>query len=166
MASIRTMTEADWPQVAEIYREGIETGNATFETVVPMYDKWDAAHARECRIVACMGEKIIAGWAALSPVSSRHVYAGVAEVSVYVGEKCRRQNIGQMLLNALIETSEKRGYWMLQSSIFEGNAASVAVHHKCGFRTVGFRECIGRDKFGKWHNTLLLERRSARVGLG
>ena len=96
---------------------------------------------------------------------SRCVYVGVAEVSVYVGEKYRRQNIGQLLLNALIETSEKKGYWMLQSSVFEENVASVAIHLKCGFRTVGFRERIGRDKYGKWHNTLLLERRSTKAGL-
>jgi len=165
MVSIRTMTEVYWPQVAEIYREGIETGNATFETIVPMYDKWNATHVQECRIVAFIGEETIAGWAALSPVSSRCVYVGVAEVSVYVGEKYRRQNIGQLLLNALIETSEKKGYWMLQSSVFEENVASVAIHLKCGFRTVGFRERIGRDKYGKWHNTLLLERRSTKAGL-
>lgn len=165
MVSIRVMTEADWPQVAKIYREGIETGNATFETTVPTYEKWNAAHVQECRLVAVAEDGGVAGWAALSPVSSRCVYGGVAEVSIYVGEKYRGQNIGRLLLDALIEVSEKEEYWMLQSGIFEENIASVALHHRCGFRTVGFRERIGRDKNGKWRNTLLLERRSATVGL-
>ena len=164
MVSVREMTEADWPQVAKIYREGIATGNATFETTVPTYEKWNAAHVAECRLVAADGD-VVAGWTALSPVSSRCVYGGVAEVSVYVGEKYRGQNVGRLLLDALVEESEKQGYWMLQSGIFEENVASVVLHHRCGFRTVGFRERIGRDEHGRWRNTLLLERRSAKFGL-
>ena len=169
MISIRSMTEADWPQVAQIYQEGITTGIATFETAVPAYEKWNAVHAKSCRLVSISDGTVldgaVSGWAALSPVSSRRVYSGVAEVSVYVGGNYRGQHIGQILLDALIKESEKEGYWTLQSTILEENTVSIALHHKCGFRTVGFRERAARDKNGTWHNTLLLERRSAVVGL-
>jgi phosphinothricin acetyltransferase len=159
---MRAMDPEDWGAVAEIYRQGIETGNATLETEVPMFEKWDAAHKRDCRIVAVLDGEVV-GWAALSPVSGRRVYAGVAEVSVYVSEKHRGRHIGQTLLGALNEKSEKEGYWTLQSSITEENTSSVALHHKCGFRTVGVRERLGRDAQGKWRNILLLERRSDKV---
>lgn len=163
MTSIRPMTEADWPQVATIYGEGIKTGDATFETSVPTYREWDAAHLKECRLAAVADDGHLAGWAALSPVSSRCVYDGVAEVSVYVGRKYWRQNIGRLLLDTLVEESEREGYWTLQAGIFEENVASVALHHRCGFRTVGLRERIGCDGNGRWRNTLLLERRSRKV---
>jgi phosphinothricin acetyltransferase len=159
------MTEADWPQVVAIYREGIETGTATFEAAVPPYEAWDAAHVRTCRLVALIDAATLGGWAVLSPTSSRRAYRGVAEVSIYVGEKHRGQNVGRLLLEALVEASEKEGFWTLQSGVFEQNAASLALHIRCGFRLVGFRERIARDTSGTWRNTLLLERRSARVGL-
>jgi phosphinothricin acetyltransferase len=157
MISIRPMLAEDWTRVAEIYREGLRTGVATLEEEVPAFGKWDAAHAKNCRLV-CVVDGEVAGWAALAPVSARRVYAGVAEISVYVGEKFRGQKVGETLLKALCAESEKEGYWTLQSSVLEENAPSVALHHKCGFRTVGVRERIGRAR-GKWHNTLLMERR-------
>jgi phosphinothricin acetyltransferase len=157
------MNAEDWRAVAEIYRQGIETGNATLEAEVPTFERWDAAHTKDCRIVAVLDGAVV-GWAALSSVSGRRVYAGVAEVSVYVSEKHRGRQVGQTLLNALNEESEKEGYWTLQSSVAEENIPSVALHHKCGFRTVGVRERLGRDPRGKWRNILLLERRSGKVG--
>jgi phosphinothricin acetyltransferase len=160
---IRAMSAEDWRAVAEIYRQGIQTGNATLEAEVPTFEKWNAGHAQNCRIVAVL-EDVVVGWAALSPVSGRRVYAGVAEVSVYVSAQHRGQRIGQTLLDALNEESEKEGYWTLQSSITQENTPSVALHHKCGFRTVGVRERLGRDSRGKWRNILLLERRSGKAG--
>ncbi|MDR1979118.1 MAG: GNAT family N-acetyltransferase [Synergistaceae bacterium] len=162
--STRAMDTGDWQAVAEIYRQGIQTGDATLEAEVPAFEKWDAAHKKNCRIVAVL-DGVVVGWVALSPVSGRRVYVGVTEVSIYVSEEHRGEKVGQILLNALIEESEKEGYWTLQSSIAEENVPSVALHHKCGFRTVGVRERLGRDPEGKWRNLLLLERRSGKVGL-
>ena len=161
--SVRGMAPEDWPDVAEIYRQGILTGDATLEAVVSTHEAWDAAHAPRCRLVA-VADGETAGWAALSPVSARRVYAGVAEVSIYISEKHRGQKIGQKLLNVLIEESEKEGYWTLQSAISTDNHPSVTLHHKCGFRTVGVRERLGRDPKGRWRDVLLLERRSGKVG--
>jgi phosphinothricin acetyltransferase len=169
------MRAEDWPRVVEIYRQGLNTGVSTLEGEAPAFEAWDAAHDRRCRLVAVAdadettapngdGPGGIAGWAALTPVSKRRVYAGVAELSVYVAEECRGQKVGQVLLNALIEESEKEGFWTLQAAILEENAASLALHHRCGFRTVGVRERLGRDPRGKWRSIVLLERRSARVG--
>lgn len=162
--TLRKMQVDDWPRVAEIYQEGIETGNATFTSDVPIYQEWDASHLKDCRLVVVL-DGVVAGWAALSSVSSRCVYAGVAEVSVYVSEKQRGRKIGERLLTALIEESERAGYWSLRAGVFPENIASVALHHKCGFRTVGHFERTGRDRAGKWRDTLLLERRSPNVGL-
>jgi phosphinothricin acetyltransferase len=160
---LRELRAEDWPDVAEIYRQGMATGVATLETEVPSFEKWDGAHVKKCRIVA-VREGSVVGWIALSPVSGRRVYAGVAEVSIYVSERHRGQKLGETLLNAMITESEKEGFWTLQSGIHEKNAASVALHHRCGFRTVGIRERLGRDGEGQWCSILLLERRSARVG--
>jgi len=157
---LRELRAEDWPEVAEIYRQGMETGVATLETEVPSFEKWDGAHVKKCRIAA-VREGSVVGWVVLSPVSSRCVYAGVAEVSIYVSARHRGQKLGETLLNAIIEESEKEGYWTLQSSIHEKNDASVALHHRCGFRTVGIRERLGRDGKGRWCDILLLERRSA-----
>ncbi len=161
---IRAMTENDWPVVAEIYREGIATGKATFQTEIPAFGDWDAAHIEECRYVAVLDTKIV-GWVALSKVSSRCVYAGIAELSIYIAEDARKKGIGQKLLNTLIEESEKAGYWTLQSGIMEDNEASIKLHEKCGFRKVGYRERIGKDSSGKWRSTVLMEKRSSVVGL-
>ena len=165
-----------WPAVREIYREGIATGNATFETEVPDWEKWDNSHRSQCRLVALeprdeaiaeflipLDEVKVLGWAALSHVSNRSVYAGVAEVSVYVTASARGRGVGKALLQALVQQSELNGIWTLQAGIFPENAASVAVHRSCGFRNVGVRRRIG--KLGDtWRDVLLLERRSENVG--
>lgn len=162
--SIRPMNEQDWPDVAEIYRQGIATGKATFQSEIPKYRDWDASHLPIGRFVAVAGGKV-AGWAALSGVSGRCVYRGVAEVSIYIAEDSRKNGIGQKLLEYLIDQSEKAGIWMLQSGIMEDNPASIGLHGKCGFRKVGCRERIGRDINGRWRSTVLMERRSATVGI-
>ena len=161
--TITPMQAADWPQVSAIYNEGILTGNATFETSIPTWEKWDAGHLPSPRLVARAAETVL-GWAALSPVSSREVYAGVAEVSVYVGERFRGQAVGAALLAALIEQSEQLGIWTLQAAIFPENQASLALHQKFGFRVVGRRERIAQLD-GIWRDTVLLERRSRLVGI-
>ena len=158
---VRPMTNGDWPDVARIYQDGMDTNLATFQTVCPDWDAWDAAHLKECRLVIEQSGAV-AGWAALGSVSSRCVYAGVAELSIYIDASVRGKGAGKMLLSALIAASEAAGFWTLQSGILEGNTASVALHTICGFRMVGYRERIGRDRFGVWRNTLLMERRSAR----
>ena len=159
---IEKMLPGHWEQVRAIYAEGIATGHATFETEAPEWERWDASHMRDGRLVALEGF-VVAGFAALSPVSSRKVYAGVAEVSVYVGAQFRGRGVGHVLLEALIRESETSGVWTLQAGIFPENAASVALHKACGFREVGRRERIGKHK-GRWRDTVLLERRSKIVG--
>jgi len=159
---IGAMGPEDWDQVRSIYREGIATGHATFETDAPPREKWDAAHLREARLVARDGDAVI-GWAALSPVSSRCVYAGVAEVSVYVSAKARGRGIGRVLLLELIAASERQGIWTLQAGVFPENRASLELHRGCGFREVGRRERLGRLG-GLWRDVILLERRSPTVG--
>lgn len=145
-----------------IYGEGIATGDATFETTVPEWAAFDSGHLSACRWVAVEGESVL-GWAALSPVSSRCVYGGVAEVSVYVAHEAQGRGVGSRLLQALINTSESEGIWTLQAGIFPENVASVALHRKLGFREVGRRERLGRLQ-GRWRDVLLLERRSRKVG--
>lgn len=157
------MLPEHWAAVRHVYAEGIATGNATFETSVPDWSHWDAAHHRHCRLLARSGERIL-GWAALSPVSRRSIYAGVAEVSVYVADEARGSGIGRDLLKALIEHSEQQGLWTLQAGVFPENAASIALHKGCGFREVGVRHRIGQLS-GVWRDVLLLERRSPLVGL-
>ncbi len=160
---ILPMQPENWPAVREIYREGIATGNATFESELPDWEKWDNNHRQDCRLIARKEEQVL-GWAALSPVSGRRVYAGVAEVSVYVAVAARGTGVGKSLLQALIAESELHGLWTLQAGIFRENAASVALHKSCGFREVGVRQRIG--KLGEtWRDVLLLERRSATIGL-
>jgi phosphinothricin acetyltransferase len=160
--AIRPLQSDDWEAVSTIYQEGIESGLATFETAVPDWESWDAQHRPDCRLVAEIGETA-AGWAALAPVSNREAYAGVAEVTVYVGSTWQRQGVGAALLRELIEVSEQVGLWTLQAVMLPSNHASVTLHNKVGFRTVGRRERIGKLG-GKWHDTVLLERRSRRVG--
>jgi phosphinothricin acetyltransferase len=161
--SIEKMNAADWEQVSLIYGEGISTGHATFETAVPTWDKWDSGHLPEGRLVA-RADGVIVGWAALSPVSSRCVYAGVAEVSIYVGSAYRGHGIGRALLGALVALSEQSGIWTLQAGIFPENYSSLALHKKNGFREVGRRERLGMLN-GVWRDVILLERRSRVVGV-
>ena len=157
------MTERDWSAVREIYLRGIATGNATFEQSVPDYKEWDERHLATCRLIARWNEKVL-GWAALSRVSSRRVYAGVAEVTIYIAEEVRGRGIGRKLLGALVEASEQNGIWTLQAGILAENAVSIRLHQQAGFRTVGTREKIGHLD-GRWRDTVLMERRSAVVGV-
>lgn len=157
------MEKGDWPAVATIYSQGISSGFATFETEVPSFEEWDTAHLQSCRLVATAAAEIL-GWAAISPVSGRCVYGGVAELSVYVGNNARKQGVGQALMEALIQESEASGIWSLQAGIFPQNIASIALHKKMGFRYIGKRERIGQRE-GIWYDNLLFERRSQSVGI-
>ncbi|WP_286182826.1 GNAT family N-acetyltransferase [Bacillus sp. ISL-55] len=159
---IEKMHSDDWAAVRAIYLEGIATGHATFQKEAPSWEEWDLGHDAECRIVARL-EGDVTGWAALSPVSSRSVYAGVGEVSVYVSQKHNGKGIGSLLLKSLIELSEQSGFWTLQSSIFPENEGSIKLHKNQGFREMGRRERIGKMD-GVWRDTIILERRSRIVG--
>jgi L-amino acid N-acyltransferase YncA len=160
---IREMTTTDWPDVQRIYLDGIATGNATFETEAPTWEHWDQNHHRFARLVM-MARDEVAGWSALGPVSARRVYSGVAEVSVYIAASARGRGFGRQLLGQLIEQSERNGIWTLQAGIFPENKASIELHSRFGFREVGRRERIAKLN-GVWRDTVLLERRSAAVGL-
>lgn len=161
---IETMCADDWEEVRAIYLEGIATGHATFQKEAPSWEEWDLGHNAECRIVARLDGSVV-GWAAVSSVSSRSVYAGVGEVSVYVSQKYNGKGIGSLLLRSLIEKSEQSGFWTLQSSIFPENIGSLKLHINHGFREVGRRERIGKMD-GVWRDTILLERRSIIAGEG
>jgi L-amino acid N-acyltransferase YncA len=163
MVTIDTMLPTDWRQVKSIYEEGIKTGNATFEMSAPEWAVWDKGHLQEARIIAKENGDVL-GWAALSPVSGRCVYAGVAEVSVYITSAARGKGLGKQLLQKLVEESEANNLWTLQAGIFPENIASIKIHEDCGFRVIGKRERIGKMD-GVWRDTLLLERRSDKVGL-
>lgn len=157
------MRNDSWSEVARIYNEGIATKNATFELQSPTWEAWDIAHRRDCRLIARLNDKIV-GWAALSNVSSRCVYAGVAEVSVYVDSQYRKMRIGDKLLDSLIKASEKSWIWTLQAGIFPENIASIKLHQKHGFRIVGYKERIGKMD-NNWRDISNLERRSKVVGI-
>jgi L-amino acid N-acyltransferase YncA len=160
---VRATRSDDWPAIRNIYSEGIATGNATFETETPEWAKWDQGHLQDCRLVARDRQRIL-GWAALSPVSIRRVYWGVAEVSIYVAAEAQARGVGRMLLQSLVEQSERSGIWTLQAGIFPENVPSIALHKACGFREVGLRQKLGQR--GRiWRDVLLLERRSSRVGI-
>jgi L-amino acid N-acyltransferase YncA len=161
---IITLLVEHWPTVRAIYEEGIATGHATFQSEAPEWPDWDRGHLVHSRLVALTDAGEVAGWAALSPVSGRVVYAGVAEVSVYIRASERGRKAGLALLRALVEESERHGIWTLQAGIFPENIPSLKIHAHCGFREVGFRERIGAME-GVWRDTVLLERRSAVVGL-
>jgi phosphinothricin acetyltransferase len=160
---IDDMRPLDWEQVRWVYLEGIATGNATFETQAPTWEQWDAAHLPFARLVARAGEAVL-GWSALSPVSDRCCYAGVAEASLYVGAGRRGQGVGAALLEATIARAEANGIWTLQAGVFPENHASLALVKRCGFREVGRRERLGK-LHGVWRDVILLERRSRVVGV-
>lgn len=161
---IREMVRDDWDAVRTIYLEGITTGQATFETSAPSWAKWDSSHLPFARLIASSEpDGLTQGWAALCRVSARSVYAGVAEVSVYIAGDFRGQGLGRQLLLALIKESEKNGIWTLQASIFPENRASITLHQSCGFRIVGVRERIGK-MCNIWRDTVLMERRSELAG--
>ena len=159
---IEDMADSDWPAVEAIYQEGIETGDATFESGVPDWEQFDAKHLRDGRLAAKAGDHIV-GWIALSPVSGRCVYSGVAEVSIYIKASARGQGVGKALLAAAAERSERAGLWTLQAGIFPENVSSLALHRHCGFRLVGYRERLGQMN-GLWRDVILMERRSEVVG--
>ena len=158
------MTEAHWPAVKTIYEAGIATGNATFETQAPTWEAWDTAHLSHSRLVAVDAAGTVRGWAALSPVSSRCVYGGVAEISIYIAAEARGQGMGRQLRQALIADSAAHGIWTLQAGTFEENTASIGRHTQAGFRVIGHRERIGQHH-GVWRNTVQMERRSPTVGV-
>ena len=159
---VGAMVPADWPNVSAIYLEGIATGNATFETMAPNWEQWDRAHLPYGRLVARQG-RTIAGWAALSRISQRACYAGVAELTVYVASWARSHGVGSALMQAAIHASEQNGIWTLQGSIFPENVASLRLVESAGFRQVGRRQRIGK-LHGAWRDVVLVERRSPMVG--
>lgn len=160
--TIRTLRPADWPEVRDIYEEGIATGHATFETQAPAWEEWDAKHIQACRFVV-EDEGEVQGWAALWPASDRCVYGGVAEVSVYVSGAAQGKGVGSRLLRELVSASEEEGFWTLQAGIFPENKSSVRIHEKFGFRVIGHRERLGKMN-DTWRDVLLMERRSTTVG--
>ena len=159
---IDVMTDSDWPEVRRVYEEGLATGVGSFETEAPSWDQWNAARLSHSRLVA--REDGLVGWAALSPFSKRSCYAGVAEVGIYVAARARGRGIGRALLQALIESAERHGIWTLQGATIADNAASLALQSSCGFRVVGRRVRIAK-RDGQWHDTILTERRSDKVGM-
>ena len=161
--AVDSLTPDDWAEVRRIYAEGIATGNATLETEAPDWEAWNRAHRPDCRLAARSGGQLL-GWGALSPVSGRCAYGGVAEVSVYVSGEARGRGVGRALLSELVRLSEEAGIWTLQAGIFPENSASLSIHHRCGFRVVGVRQKLGRLR-GAWRDVALLERRSSRVGV-
>jgi phosphinothricin acetyltransferase len=162
--TIENMKESDWIGVSEVYLDGINTGIATFQNSIPTFQEWDNSHVKSCRLVAKSNEKVL-GFAALSPVSSRCVYSGVAEVSIYIGANHRGAGIGYALLDHLIKLSEENNYWTLQSGIIKENISSIELHKKCGFRVLGIREKPAKMDTGIWHDVVLMERRSKLVGI-
>ncbi|MDW3651597.1 MAG: N-acetyltransferase family protein [Bacteroidia bacterium] len=160
---LRKMTATDWPRVKDIYQKGLDLGYASFETEAPAWEKWDATHLTDCRYVAETSEGIL-GWIALSKVSAREVYKGVAEVSIYIDPAQSGRGLGKKLMEKVIEESEKRGFWTLQSGIFPQNTASIHLHEKMGFRKIGYREKVAK-RVGIWQDNVLMERRSKKVGL-
>lgn len=157
------MQPQHWSEVKKIYEEGIATGQATFQQSAPEWEEWNRNHLTVCRIVAKDKDTIL-GWAALTPVSGRPVYAGVAEVSVYIGSKARGKGLGKQLLEQLVGESEMQNIWTLQAGIFPENTPSIKIHKACGFRILGIREKIGKMN-GTWRDTILMERRSKKIGV-
>ena len=158
---LRNLRPSDWPEVASIFEAGIASGNATFETEAPTWEAWDASHLQAHRLVAVEGGRVV-GWAALSPVSERCCYSGVAENSIYIAPDAQGRGVGRLLLERLIADAEHAGIWTIQTGIFPENVASVQLHLRCGFRIVGTRERLGK-LHGAWRDVLLLERRSEEV---
>jgi phosphinothricin acetyltransferase len=161
MPTILTLTPAHWPAVRAIYADGIATRNATFETEVPDWATWDAGKLPGHRFVAADGDRVL-GWAAVAPTSSRPAYAGVVENSVYLAEAARGKGLGRLLMETLIDSTERAGIWTVQTGIFPENVASLALHRAVGFREVGIRERVGRVD-GRWRDVVFLERRSRVV---
>lgn len=168
VTTVRVMTAADWPRVEAIFAAGIQAGEATFETTTPSWEQFDAGKIPDARLVAAGAAGAVVGWAAASSVSSREVYRGVIEHSVYIHPDHHSEGIGRQLLAAFVAAAEDAGYWMIQSSIFLENTTSLRLHERAGFRVVGHRERIARSQLGphagEWRDTILIERRSTRNG--
>lgn len=156
---IRVMTASDWPAVARIFTQGIQSNTATFQRNCPTWDEWNTSHFDDCRLVA-EKDGFVIGWAALAPVSNIFAYHGVAEVGIFVGDTAHSRDIGFALLQMLCTVADNSKYWTLQSQIMQDNDAHIEMHKECGFRVVGYRERIGKDRNGSWRNTVLLERRN------
>jgi L-amino acid N-acyltransferase YncA len=165
--TIRPMTAEDWPAIERIYREGIATGNATFEANPPSWEEFDGEKVADPRLVGIEGDHLV-GWAAASRVSSRCVYEGVIEHSVYVSEDVRGEGVGAALLDAFLKAADARGIWTVQSGIFPENEPSLALHRKLGFREVGIRERVGKMTYGayvgQWRDVVMMEHRSDLIG--
>lgn len=160
---IRNFFQDDYAVVKSIYQQGIDTGHATFQQQAKDWAEWDESTLPECRLVAELNGEVV-GWAALSPVSTRCVYSGVAEISVYIATDHSGKGIGQLLLSTLVTCSEEAGFWTLTAGIFPENVASIAIHEKCGFRKLGVRHKLGKMK-GKWRDVVVMERRSSKMEL-
>jgi Sortase and related acyltransferases len=163
LISFKPMGAEHWPLIKEIYSDGLSTGDASFQQDIPDWEDWNKNHLLHSRILILIDQEIV-GWGALSPVSLRSVYRGVAEVSIYIGKSFRGKGLGFQLLKSLVKESEENEIWTLQSSIFPENLASICIHQKNGFRKLGYREKVGRMK-GIWRDTIIMERRSKVVGL-
>jgi phosphinothricin acetyltransferase len=167
VVTIRTMYDDDAAAVLAIYQQGIDTGHATFQDVAPDWQTWSNGHLSECRLVAELDGRV-AGWCALSAVSSRCVYRGVAEESIYIAAGARGRGVGKQLLQALVDASEQAGLWTLQTGIFPENRASITLHEQVGFRVLGIRERIGLMSYGPlagiWRDVAFMERRSSISG--
>lgn len=156
---IREMRDSDWDGIIDIYKQSLERGDVTFRTECPTYEEWDRGHIKECRFVYEFDGRII-GYTMIAPTSSRDSYRGVVEVSIFVDKNYTQKGIGTALLLKLMEEAEKEGYWTLYSAIFSVNEASINLHKKCGFRVIGTREKIAKDKFGNWQSTTIMEWRN------
>ncbi len=159
---IREMTKDDWPEVSEVYSFWLKNGNITFHKTCPSYDEWNKGHLNDCRFVAVSKGKAV-GFCVLSPTSQREVYKGVVELSIYIKKEFTGMKIGKMLIEKTIEESENKGYWTIFASAFSTNRQSINLLQKCGFRIIGYREKIGKDKYGRWQDTTYLERRSKKI---
>lgn len=156
------MKASDWEEMMAIYTQSLVKGNVTFQTECPTYEEWDKAHSKECRFVYEIDGKVV-GYTMIAPTSSRACYWGVVEVSIFVDENYLHQGIGTKMLKRLVEACYKKGYWTLYSAIFSVNEASIALHKKCGFRVIGTRENIAKDRFGKWQSTTIMELRNSNM---
>jgi L-amino acid N-acyltransferase YncA len=157
---VREMTKTDWENVKNIYIQALTEGLSTFQTECPSYDEWDRNHIKDLRLVASVNGTTV-GFCVLSETSKRKAYRGVVEVSIYIDKKYRNMGIGTQLLNKMCSMSEKYGYWSLFSNIISNNMASIKLHKKCGFREIGYREKIAKDRFGNWQDTIMFEYRNS-----
>ena len=162
--AFRPLVPEDWPSVEEIYRQGIESGDATFETEVPDWESWNAARSPDCRIVAEVDGSVV-GYGGLSPVSKRPVYSGVREVMIYIAASARGLGVGGRLLRRVVDATEALGIWTLQAGIFPENKASIRIFEKVGFKVLGTHDRLGRFHDGRWRDVVLMERRSRVAGI-